>query len=414
MLVGLYGTSFHAGLLTIQSVFGHASMIPTVSHRVPTPMEDTPTHYHHQQQHYTLENYLPAFSSSFKTQAAAVTSSPNFDTVVYDLIDSHVVDVLFPCLIVAHILGIIVNLLLVYGVWKHIRWMMIPWLALQGLLALILAGLSLYYLTLFPNKTDCSGPSNHHHLSELGSRESSSSAPSDSSSCYILLWYCVVMLLSLFTLLYYVYIVCDFFSQMKFFFDPADLNPLAEISGAAADGDHQQVEKQQPSPPSATAAPPRGSSKSPTTYSYNLELLNPPVKTTNSGGSGKVRNQGVHVVQVVHRQEEAEDDRDVTLQVTSPASAPPAADSSTSGTAQNTSTNTTSGGGGGTTLSSSDINSSNPQQLPEHEEVATPSGEQSGSSPGTMQAPAKPPAQQSTQPRKNVSFVDQVKKSDEV
>ena len=168
VLVGLYGTSFHAGLLTIQLVFGHASMIPTVTKMVtsqPSYAGDG---------HYTLEHYyqpLPAGAGGPVSQRLGPKA------VVYDLIDSQVVDVLFPFLIVAHVLGILVNLMLsmfltivnqheidnnsaivsclVYGVWKHIRWMLSPWLALQGILASILAGLSLYYLTLFPNKSNC-------------------------------------------------------------------------------------------------------------------------------------------------------------------------------------------------------------------------------------------------------------------
>ena len=32
---------------------------------------------------------------------------------------------------------------------------MVPWLLLQGLLAILLAGLALYYLIIFPNKSDC-------------------------------------------------------------------------------------------------------------------------------------------------------------------------------------------------------------------------------------------------------------------
>ena len=32
---------------------------------------------------------------------------------------------------------------------------MIPWLLLQGLLGILLAGLALYYLIIFPDKSDC-------------------------------------------------------------------------------------------------------------------------------------------------------------------------------------------------------------------------------------------------------------------
>ena len=32
---------------------------------------------------------------------------------------------------------------------------MVPWLLVQGLLGLLLAGLALYYLIIFPDKADC-------------------------------------------------------------------------------------------------------------------------------------------------------------------------------------------------------------------------------------------------------------------
>ena len=32
---------------------------------------------------------------------------------------------------------------------------MVPWLLLQGLLGILLAGLALYYLIIFPDKSDC-------------------------------------------------------------------------------------------------------------------------------------------------------------------------------------------------------------------------------------------------------------------
>ena len=102
VLVGLYGTSFHAGLLTIQLVFGHASMIPTVTKMVTSQASDV--------RHYTLEHYyqpLPATGTG-----GPVTQRLGPKAVVYDLIDSQVVDVLFPFLIVAHVLGILVNLML--------------------------------------------------------------------------------------------------------------------------------------------------------------------------------------------------------------------------------------------------------------------------------------------------------------
>jgi len=32
---------------------------------------------------------------------------------------------------------------------------MVPWLLLQGLLGILLAGLAMYYLIIFPDKSDC-------------------------------------------------------------------------------------------------------------------------------------------------------------------------------------------------------------------------------------------------------------------
>ena len=100
VLVGLYGTSFHAGLLTIQLVFGHASMIPTVTKMVTSHASDV--------RHYTLEHYYQPLPAT----GGPVSQRLGPKAVVYDLIDSQVVDVLFPFLIVAHVLGILVNLML--------------------------------------------------------------------------------------------------------------------------------------------------------------------------------------------------------------------------------------------------------------------------------------------------------------
>ena len=43
----------------------------------------------------------------------------------------------------------------VYGVWRDKRHLMVPWLLVQGLLGLLLAGLALYYLIIFPDKSNC-------------------------------------------------------------------------------------------------------------------------------------------------------------------------------------------------------------------------------------------------------------------
>ena len=97
MLVGLYGTSFHAGLLTIQLVFGHAAMIPTVTF--------TQSSQGLPRSHYTLEDYQPDPDAFMRSQS-------NLKRITYDLLDLEVVDVLYPALITAHCLGILVNILL--------------------------------------------------------------------------------------------------------------------------------------------------------------------------------------------------------------------------------------------------------------------------------------------------------------
>ena len=70
---------------------------------------------------------------------------------------------------------------------------MLPWLAGQGLLALLLACLALYYLVLYPD-SNCYG----------------SNAGGD---CTLLLWHSVIMVLSLMLLVYYIYIVSEFVGQ---------------------------------------------------------------------------------------------------------------------------------------------------------------------------------------------------------
>ena len=75
------------------------------------------------------------------------------------------------------------------------RLLMLPWLAGQGLLALLLACLALYYLVLFPD-------SNCYDTNAGG-------------DCTLLLWHSVIMVLSLMLLLYYIYIVADFVGQLR-------------------------------------------------------------------------------------------------------------------------------------------------------------------------------------------------------
>ena len=81
----------------------------------------------------------------------------------------------------------------VLGACTSQRVLMLPWLAGQGLLALLLACLALYYLVLYPD-SNCYG----------------SNAGGD---CTLLLWHSVIMVLSLMLLVYYIYIVSEFVGQ---------------------------------------------------------------------------------------------------------------------------------------------------------------------------------------------------------
>ena len=80
-----------------------------------------------------------------------------------------------------------------YGVWPYVvdfvysvigahfsrGTMMLPWLLAQGILALLLSGLALYYLVLYPDST-CLRPG----------------AEWISGDCNVLLWHAVIMVLS--------------------------------------------------------------------------------------------------------------------------------------------------------------------------------------------------------------------------
>ena len=103
---------------------------------------------------------------------------------------------------------------------------MFPWLAGQGLLALLLACLALYYLVLYP-ESNCYG----------------SNAGGD---CTLLLWHSVIMVLSLMLLIYYIYVVSDFVGQLKARRerDEATLDQLYTIERQEK-RDKKQQEKQQ-------------------------------------------------------------------------------------------------------------------------------------------------------------------------
>ena len=107
------------------------------------------------------------------------------------------------------------------------RVLMLPWLAGQGLLALLLACLALYYLVLYPD-SNCWG----------------SNAGGD---CTLLLWHSVIMVLSLMLLIYYIYIVSDFVGQLKTrrAKDKATLEQMYTIERQEKVEERQSVEWQQ-------------------------------------------------------------------------------------------------------------------------------------------------------------------------
>lgn len=114
----------------------------------------------------------------------------------------------------------------VIGAWRSKRGLIVPWLLVQGLLATILASMSLYCLVLYPMKSEClllpSQPVSslryesdliHPVYGTLVERTSQAPFNPGAGQCTILLWYSVVMVLSLLILIYYVYVVQEFYVQ---------------------------------------------------------------------------------------------------------------------------------------------------------------------------------------------------------
>jgi len=114
----------------------------------------------------------------------------------------------------------------VIGAWQSKRSLILPWLLVQGLLATILASMSLYCLVLYPMKSECllSPSQQNTHLQNdkelihpvygtLIDRIPQGTFNPGSGQCTILLWYSVVMVLSLLILIYYAYVVQEFYVQ---------------------------------------------------------------------------------------------------------------------------------------------------------------------------------------------------------
>ena len=107
MLLGIYGTSFHVGLLSIQLAYKQATLIPSpvagsqnaASHHVPSPTSEFDTY----ENPFNPIAYGQYTSSAHHSLTHATSS---------DIIDKEVVEVVYPLLVITHALGIAVNLLL--------------------------------------------------------------------------------------------------------------------------------------------------------------------------------------------------------------------------------------------------------------------------------------------------------------
>ena len=90
-----------------QLIFGHASMIPTITKIIARSEGSSASGQ------YTLESYYqPLAPSEDRPSSLPNVLATRPRAVVYDLIDSSVVEILYPCLVIAHILGIVVNVML--------------------------------------------------------------------------------------------------------------------------------------------------------------------------------------------------------------------------------------------------------------------------------------------------------------
>ena len=107
MLVGIYGTSFHVGLLSIQLAYNQATLIPS-------PIVET--HVPSSQYRNSISNYGPHFNPIPYNYHLTDADLYDFDGSKHyssrDLVDKDLVDAVYPILLFAHVLGIVVNLLL--------------------------------------------------------------------------------------------------------------------------------------------------------------------------------------------------------------------------------------------------------------------------------------------------------------
>ena len=107
MLVGIYGTSFHVGLLSIQLAYNQATLIPSPI------VEEYSTS---SQFGNSISNYGPHFNPLPYNYHLTETDFSNSRGLKHytsrELVDKDLVDAVYPILLFAHVLGIVVNLLL--------------------------------------------------------------------------------------------------------------------------------------------------------------------------------------------------------------------------------------------------------------------------------------------------------------
>ena len=110
MLVGIYGTSFHVGLLSIQLAYNQATLIPSPI----TDVQDTTSqHASSIARHENRVNPIPFDVAGYHvTDIDQYNSDKTAHFTSSGIVDKEVVDVVYPLLLVAHVLGIVVNLLL--------------------------------------------------------------------------------------------------------------------------------------------------------------------------------------------------------------------------------------------------------------------------------------------------------------
>ena len=107
MLVGIYGTSFHVGLLSIQLAYNQATLIPSPI----SDVKDISSQYGGSVASYG-EHFNPSIYDYHGNIPSRYRSAKNSLLTQTDIVDKEVVEIVYPILLFSHVLGIIVNLLL--------------------------------------------------------------------------------------------------------------------------------------------------------------------------------------------------------------------------------------------------------------------------------------------------------------